>query len=368
MKLKIDSKELQSILSGCANIVDRKATMPILANILITAKANQLTLSATDLEVTAMVSGDAQIQEQGSITVNAKILSDIIRELPEGNVSLELKEGSRLEIIAGGSKMKIVGFSADEYPTLPGMGINASNKVSATKFLDMINKTLYAVSDDETSFNLTGVFLCSVDKQLRMVATDGHRIAVVNRDVEGLKLGEGVIIPKKGLSEIKKYLNDLADAEVGLAIKDGFLILNTNNAKFSVRLIDADYPDYQQVVPKSAESEATVHCQELSRALRRVSLLSVDRMKGVKLKFTKNKLEIKSSSPELGEAFEELTIVYSGDPVEVGFNANYIQDIITSLSDYENLNVYLNGSLGPGKFMADSDPDCYSVVMPMRIA
>ena len=237
MKVIIDKSKLHNILSHCAGIVDRKATMPILANILISAGKNSLTISATDLEVTAVISESAEVEETGSTTINAKIFSDIVRELPDGPVKIELASGERIVINAGGAKLKVNGVSADEYPNLPGIGISTSKSISSSQFLEMINKTLFAVSDDETSFNLTGVYFCNYENNLRMVATDGHRIAIISKEVAALNLPEGVIVPKKGLAEVRRYLSDLESAEVGISIDDGFMVVTSNNAKFSVRLI-----------------------------------------------------------------------------------------------------------------------------------
>lgn len=368
MKLVIDKKKLQSVLNYCSGIVDRRATMPILANLVLSTRNNRLTISASDLEVTAVASVAAEIEESGSTTVNAKIFNDIIRELPDGNIQIELSEAERLLIKAGGATLKVFAVSDEAYPTLPGIGINTVSKISATKFLDMINKTIFAVSNDETSQHLTGVCLANQGSNIRMVATDGHRISIVDRSISGLKIDNSVIIPKKGLIEVKKYLSELEDAEVGLAIKDGFLVISTDQVKFSIRLIDAEFPDYQQVVPKESISECLLEGNEFGRALKRVSLLATDQMKGVRLNFKPGKLEIKSSSPELGEAKESIKVDYQGDPVEIGFNSLYLQDLVNTLSDYENVKIKLNGALGPGMFLAEEDPQYFCVVMPMRLS
>ena len=371
MKISLEQSELQNALSTCLNVVEKKATMPILTNVLLTAKENCLTISATDLEITAVINVPAETSGSGATTVNAKIFGDIVRELPEGKVNLELADGERLSIKAGGANLKINGVSAEEFPSLPGIGINVTTSISATQFLDMINKTIYAASSDETCFNLTGVYFCKVEEAgqdcLRLVSTDGHRLAIITRPLGELKVEQGVIVPKKGLSEIRRFLADLADAEIGIGLQDGFLIIDTQDAKFSMRLIDGEFPDYQQVIPKETTSTAKVDSVLLSKALRRVSLLVTDKMKGVRLNFASNSLKISSSSPELGEADEEISIEYQGDPVEVGFNAVYLQDIAASLGEDQQLEIELSGSLGPGKLLAASDPGYYAVVMPMRL-
>lgn len=372
MKTLINKTDLIKALSICLNVVEKKATMPILTNILLSANSNKLSLSATDLEITAVINVAAKTVNQGSTTINAKIFNDIVRELPDGEISLELTSGQRLEINAGRSNLKINGVSADEYPALPGIGINVTNSISATQLLDMINKTIYSTSGDETCFNLTGVYFCSVkegnSEQLRLVATDGHRLSIITRPANGINIAKGVIVPKKGLSEIRRFLSELQDAEVGIGLKDGFLILDTQEAKFSMRLIDGEFPDYRQVVPKGSEAKAEVMSANLSQALRRVALLVTDKMKCVRLNFNKNEIKISSSSPELGEASEIIEAGYSGSNIDIGFNAQYLMDVAASVGENQQLVFELNGALGPAKVYAAADPSYYGIVMPMRLS
>lgn len=369
MKVKLNKNELQSIMAICSNIVDRKATMPILVNVVLSAKQSTFTISASDLEVTAIISIPAEVIKEGETTVNARMFFEVIKELPDGSLDLELTEGERIEIHSGGTNFKIIGASASEFPNLPGVGITANSSISATQFLDMISKTIYAVSTDETSFNMTGVHFSNHKdgKNLRMAATDGHRIAIVEREVSGVNVGDGAIVPRKGLSELKKYLSELNDAEIGIAFNDGFLIVNSNNAKFSIRLIDAEFPEYDHVIPKESTSVAVIDINKFGSAVRRASIFATDKMRGVKMCFDGDSLEIKSSSPELGEAREEMDIEYEGEKVEVGFNSVYVQDIVNSLCDFDKIKLELNGSLGPGKISNDNDPGYFSIIMPMRI-
>lgn len=372
MKTLINKSDLQRALNTCLNVVEKKATMQVLTNILLSANANKLCLSATDLEITAVINVAAKTINQGSIAVNAKILNDIVRELPEGELSLELTSGQRLEIKSGRSTLKINGVSADEYPSLPGIGINTSNSVSATQLLDMISKTIYSTSNDETCFNLTGVYFCSINEgssqMLRMVATDGHRLSIITRPVNGLNINKGVIVPKKGLSEIRRFLGELQDAEVGIGLKDGFLIIDTQEAKFSMRLIDGEFPDYRQVVPKGSEAKAEVMSATLAQALKRVALLVTDKMKCVRINFSKNEIRISSSSPELGEAYESIEATYSGSSIDIGFNAQYLMDVAASVGENQQLVFELNGALGPAKVYSSADPGYYGIVMPMRLS
>lgn len=377
MDLTISKSELSKALFVTESIVEKRTTMPILSNVLLTASDGKLKISATDLEVTALATASAKIRTPGSITVNAKVFSDIVRELPDSDVGLKLGEGDRLEVVSKGSRLKMVGVSAEEFPSLPGVSFEARSKISSKQLLEMINKTVYAVSYDETRFNLNGVcFELVADgkakgkkgpRSLRFVATDGHRLAMITRPVEDLDFEERVIVPRKGLSEIRKLITTDDDVQVGIDIRDGFLLLETAVAKVSMRLIDGEFPDYNQVLPKQPGVVVTLNIDDFAQALRRVALMVSDKGKCVRLDFNGHALRISSSSPELGEAVEELEIKYSGKPLSVGFNAKYILDIAASLGEAQKINLELNGELGPGKFFAEGDESYIGIVMPMRL-
>ncbi len=377
MDLSISKAELSKALFITESIVEKRTTMPILSNVLLSAADGKLKISATDLEVTALATVPAKVKASGSITVNAKVFADIVRELPDSEVTLKLGEADRLEVVSKGSRLKMVGVSAEEFPSLPGVSFEARCKISSYQLLEMINKTVYAVSLDETRFNLNGVCFELIGdgkgkgkkgaKALRFVATDGHRLAMITRPIDDLDFEERVIVPRKGLSEIRKLISGDEDIQVGIDVRDGFLILETAAAKVSMRLIDGEFPDYNQVLPKQAGTIVTLEIGEFSQALRRVALMVSDKGKCVRMDFASNTLRISSSSPELGEAIEELHVKYSGKPLSVGFNAKYILDIAASIEEGRKLNLELNGELGPGKFFAEGDDSYIGIVMPMRL-
>jgi DNA polymerase III subunit beta len=371
MQLLVDRSELQRVLAITQNIVEKKTTMPVLANVLLKATSASLQVSATDLEITAVTTAKATVEEEGALTVNAKVLHDIVRELNDATVRIHQLEGNRLEISSGGSKLKINGVSAEEFPGLPGMSIKPSVKLAARELQLMINKTLYAVSLDETWFNLNGVCFEKVEEEgeelLRLVATDGHRLATVTRTLKNLHLPQPVIVPRKGLLEIRKILDNNLDDYVEIDISEGFFVLQTSDTKVSMRLIDGEFPDYKLVIPKSSECRALVPVVPFIQALRRVSLLVTDKAKCVTLDFAPTQLKISSSSPELGEAVEDLPIDFNGEDLSMGFNAKYLLDIASTLESSDSLVIELNGPLGAGKFYPQNDESAVSVVMPMRL-
>ena len=373
MELIVTKERLNWALGVTQSMVAKKTTMPILANVLLSVSDGELRVSASDLELTAVVKIPATVKGKGSTTVNSKVFSEIVRELPDGEVSLKLTEGERLEIVSGKSKLRINGVSAEEYPALPGMSLSTTARVSGAALAEMISKTIYAVSTDETRFNLSGVCFEMVDgenkgsKLLRGVATDGHRLAAITRSVEGLSLNASVIAPRRGLSELRRLLEAHGDKEVGLSISEGFFAAEVDNAKITMRLIDAEFPDCGQVIPKKRGKKALISTTQLVPALRRVSLMVSDRGKGVRFDLSPSTLKISSQSPELGEASEEISIQYEGESASIGFNATYLLDVATSLEGHATIVLEHQGELGPSKLYSESDESYFGIVMPMRL-
>lgn len=381
MDVTISKSDLSKALFLSQSVVERRTGMPILANILLGAADGKLRVSASDLEITTISAAPAKVVSKGSTTVNARVFNEIVKELPDGEVRLRLAQGERIEILAKNSKWKVIGVNADEYPSLPGIGFEVKSKIPAKQLLEMITHTVYAVSQDEMRFNLSGVCFEMVptidnakggkikkgERLLRLVATDGHRLSMVTRPVDGLSFDGTIIVPRKGLVEVRKILDAEGDREVGIAVIDGFLIVEGSDAKISVRLIDGEFPDYHQVLPKTEGEKFSMRSGELSQALRRVALMVTDKGKCVRFDLAKGSLKISSSSPELGEASEELAVGYSGGPLSVGFNARYMLDITSSLHEDQALMIELNGELGPGKFFPESDESYVAIVMPMRL-
>lgn len=373
MKATLPKSELLSGIQLVQTAAEKKSTMPILANVLITASEGHISIASTDLEITSTATLPASVKARGSTTINARIFLDIVKELPEGEVSLVLGENERLEILCQRSRFKMNGVSSEEYPGLPGMSLQASGKVLAKELSYMIDKTLYAVSADETRFNLSGVCFEAIegdkksDKSLRLVATDGHRLSLITRPFQGLKLKDRVIVPRRGLVELKKLLDTVGDIQVGLVIEEGFLVVESPKYRLAVRLIEGEFPDYTQVIPQGKGALAQIEAQPLTQALRRAVLLATDKTKCIKLDFSAETLKISSSSPELGEAREELPVHYNGKDISVGFNARYLLDFLNSLNETKEITIELHGELGPGRLFTEDDEGYLAIIMPMRL-
>ncbi len=343
--------------------------MPILANVLIEARKGEVRLTATDLEVGVRGLVASEVVKEGTVTINAKKLYEIIREVPEEQISLKRLENDWVEIRGGKSIFKIVGMDAKEFPQFPkfdnGKGLST---VPASLIREMIERTIFSVSTDETRYSLNGVFVEQGDgSNIRMVATDGHRLAFEERAVGSLGLGKGVIVPRKGLSELKKLLESGDAGVVSLGFKENLGLVAKDNIELFMRLIDGDFPDYTKVIPKGNVNIATLDHDELLQALRRVSILSNERYKGIRMGFSEGKLAISANNPDLGEALEEVDAEYHGKPISIGFNARYFIDVLGVLKNEGEITIELKDELSPSVIRKNGLDGYLYVLMPMRL-
>ena len=370
MNFSITKEKFAHLLYLTHSIVERRNTMPILANVKLSAENGKLSIAATDLEVSLLGEAEANVKTPGNTTVDAKVLYDIVREAPADTITLNLAKGQRLEIQSGQSKFKINGTSADEFPSLSGTAISKPISIDASMFYEMFDKTAFAVSTDETRYNINGVLVETVaesgpQKAIRFVATDGHRLALIDRPAEGFALGESVIIPRKGIQEIKKVLEGNEGA-AKVEVANGFFTVHSGDVTLGVRLVDGQFPDYRQVIPNETKTEVQVSRTEFLAAVRRVSLVTTDKNKAVRFRVADSTVTISSSSPEYGEASDSIAVTMTGDDVEIGFSARYIVDLLNAMSDSETVTIKLNGDLGPGMFQASGTEGYTCIVMPMR--
>ena len=369
MELTIRVPELVKALQRVQSIVEKKTTMPILANALLRSTSkDQITVSATDLEIGLVASYEAKVTKPGALTLGAKALYDIVRSLPEELVTLKQAANQWVEISCGKVKYRVVGMAADNFPSLPSFAEVPFFSVEPKVMKEMIDRTLYAVSTDETRYNLTGVYFEPVvaAQALRMVATDGHRLALVERPMaEPPSMKAGVIIPRKGLSELRKLLDDGADPG-RLGFVDNSAVFAKGPLTLTMRLVDGRFPDYQQVIPSGFTRKVILRRQPLQDALKRTSLLSADKGQGVRLELAPGTLSLSSNNPDLGEAREDLDVEFDGEPLKIGFNFRYLLDILSTVHD-EQIELQLTDELSPGVLVGGNTPGDRAVVMPMRI-
>lgn len=368
MEIKVKREDFLKALSFTQNVAERKTTMPILANVLLDAGGKKVTVNATDLEVGILIDCPAEVLAPGRITVLSRSLFDIIKELPDSLVHIEVLNNNWLKIKCGRSDFKIVGMSAEEFPIIKMKDGGEVYTESGDDLLEMIAKSSFAMSTDETRYNLNGVCLQEAKNEgvLRMVATDGHRLVVVERKIKSKwNLGKGAIIPKKGVLELKKLL-EAYEGDFSFRMDDKNLAVEKEGAQLIIRLIDGQFPPYEQVIPKDCNRVAVVDKAEFGRALRRVALMANDRTKGVKVSLSPGHLEVSTSNPDFGEAKEDLEVSYKGETFSVGFNARYFMDVLGVLQD-EKAVLELKDDVSPCLIRSECDKGLTNVIMPMRI-
>ncbi len=373
MKISLPKSELQRGLSRIQSIVEKRNTMPILANVLLDASGGEegtLEFAATDLEVGIRSVHSAEVETPGRVTASAKKLYEIVRELPDEPVHIEVTSDAYLSIRCARADFTLAGNSAEEYPTLPTASPGSVATVQAVVLGQMIERTMYAASVDETRYNLNGVFVERVPEteKLRMVATDGHRLAYVDRalDVDLGGLESGVIIPRKGLAELKKLVDEEDADEVEIGFEGNSALVRKRGVTLVMRLIEGEFPNYRQVIPKQQGRQLVLPSEVLVQALRRVALLSSERSRAVKLELSSGLLKLSSNNPDLGEAHEELDIDYDGEELEIAFNARYLTDCLTVMGAKE-VRLGIQDGLSPAQLVPTDDEDSLAVVMPMRV-
>jgi DNA polymerase-3 subunit beta len=367
MEFKIRKDEFLRGLYLAHGIADRKSTLPILANVLLrTEGKDKIICGATDLNVTTIVSLSAKVEKEGGLTVAARQLYEIVKGLPADEVSVRRTEQNWAEIRSGKVEFKVVGMSDRDYPKLPAIAEAETSKVETAVLRDMIAKTIFSVSMDETRQHLAGVLFESDGAIARMVSTDGHRLSKVSRPLPGgPKLASGVLIPRKGMTELRRAI-ETREAPSAIGVHDGNFVLKADDVGLSVKLIDGQFPPYDQVIPKDNDRAFVVSRLALLDALRRVSLMSSDKTSGVRLIVEKGKLRIESDNPDLGAAKEEIDVPYKGAPVQIGFNARYFLDLLAEIETPE-VRVELSGELDPAVVRPADGSDYVCVVMPMRL-
>jgi len=366
MHLKISRTTLFNQIQRCQNIVEKRNTNPILANIHFDAQGQSLKLTATDLQSTFSSTQDAEVIQAGAFTVEAKKIFEIVRELnPETPIELSM-DGNFLVILSGGVKFKLATKPADEFPSEPSDETDLSIDIKAAELVRMISSTSFAMSNDETRKYLTGsLFEVSSAHGIRIVTTDGHRMALSEFSLAGQTEATECIVPKKAVMEIKR-LAESAEDDITLYLGKQQVRVEIDQQRFTSKVIDAKYPVYEDVIPKNNQYVATVDKNQLDQALRRSMVVANDFTHDVKLSFTTNKLSIVAHNTEQEQAEESMAIDYDGLEVEVGFNAKYMRDVLSAIQS-STVRVQLKDSLSPALLLEADHERSRHVLMPMRI-
>jgi DNA polymerase-3 subunit beta len=373
MEFRIDKEVFLKSLQKIQGIVEKRTSMPILSNVLLEATDSALHVTATDLEVGMKSVYPAEIVQPGKITIGAKKLYEIVKELPNQVIVFSTKDNDWAEIQCGKVHFNIVGLSPDEYPFFPAVNEESLFEIESSLLKAMIEKTSYAICNDDTKYNLNGLFTkveISADgsQVLKMVATDGHRLSIANGALKGNagpELLKGVILPKKGIYELKK-ITDEDSGTLLFGFMDNSAVIKRGDSYMVMRLVDGEFPDYNRVIPTANDRTVIVNKEDFTHSIRRMAILSSEKFKGIMLEISATNIKISSSNPELGDAMEEIDVIYGGDPLAVRFNARYLLDVL-AVTDTERIEMKFRDELSPSIIVPEKADSFLAVIMPMRL-
>jgi DNA polymerase-3 subunit beta len=369
MEFSVTKSALLNELTTTQGVVERKTTIPILSNLLLEAKGGRLTITATDLELSVCTSCDAKVKKEGAGTIPAKKLLELVRLLPEGEIKFKLLDNHWVEIISDRKKYKLVGMAKENFPALPVMP-HTLVSIPATVLENLIRKTKFAISMEESRYTLNGGLLILKPDTLAMVATDGHRLALAETDhkLAGLNGEVRVLIPKKAMDEVEKLSTADSDGEMEFAKDESHLFFQVGQRLLISRILTGQFPNYEAVLPRENNKTVALDRAELGDAVRRVAQLADQRSHAVKFSVSQEGVEISASSPEYGEAKETIEKEYKGEPIAIGFNSAYMLDFLGAAAEGPiSIELKDEQSAGQMRPLADDKYRYRYVIMPMRI-
>ena len=367
MRLSIERNALLKALGHVQNVVERRNTIPILSNVLMSAEDGQLSLVATDLDIEVSEAAEADVSAPGQVTAPAHTLYDIARKLPDGSqVMLQINSEDRLDVDAGRSHFTLPLLPSGDFPKMTADGFTHEFSIPAGDLARLIDKTRFAISTEETRYYLNGIYVHAYDKMLRAVATDGHRLALaegpVPKGAEGLP---GVIIPRKTVGEIRRLIDGM-DGDIQVSVSEAKIRFQMGGAVMTSKLIDGTFPDYERVIPKGNTKELTIDNQVFKGAVDRVSTISVEKSRSVKLSLAEHNLSLTVNNPESGNANEDLPVDYDAEPLDIGFNAKYLLDVASQIEG-RDATFFLESPASPALVKDPEDENSLFVLMPLRV-
>jgi DNA polymerase-3 subunit beta len=377
MKITIERAALLKALGHIQSVVERRNTIPILSNVLLDASASKsaggkLALTATDMDVAFVETVSAEVAKAGATTVQAHTLYEIVRKLPEGSqIGLEWDAGKgQVALRAGRSTFALAALPADDFPKMAAGELPHKFELGADALRQLIDKTRFAISTEETRYYLNGIFLHATAsagvKVLRAVATDGHRLARIEMALPaGAENIPGVILPRKTVMEVRKLIEE-AQGAVEVSLSDTRVRFAFSDAVLTSKLIDGAFPDYERVIPSGNDKTMEVACRDFAAAVDRVATISTEKSRAVKMALTKGTLALSANSAEAGSANEEIEVAYQGSAIEIGFNARYLLDIAEQIEG-ENATFRMADAASPTVVTDSADQSALYVLMPMRV-
>jgi DNA polymerase III subunit beta len=372
MKVSIERSALLKAMSQAQSVVERRNTIPILANVLIEAEGATVSFRATDLDIEVVDKTPAMVERAGATTVGAHTLHEIVRKLPDGAMIELIDDGAsgRLEVNAGRSNFSLATLPKEDFPVMASSEYECNFTANSAVLRRLFDKSKFAISTEETRYYLNGVYMHAADgdggQKLRCVATDGHRLARIDADLPAGADGlPGVIVPRKTVGELRKLLDD-DDADIAVSVSETKIRFATPEITLTSKVIDGSFPDYTRVIPQGNTRRLEVDAAEFAKAVDRVSTVSSERSRAVKLSLDEDRLVLSVNAPDAGAAEEELAVAYNDERLEIGFNAKYLLEIAGQV-DRENAVFMFNSSGDPTLMREGNDESAVYVVMPMRV-
>ncbi|HMF90534.1 MAG TPA: DNA polymerase III subunit beta [Candidatus Angelobacter sp.] len=372
MEITVSKSDLLKELTATQGVVERKTTIPILSNFLFEAGGDRLAITATDLDLSLRTAAPAKVKKEGSCTVPARKLYDYVKLLGEGDISIKLLENHWVHIRSGRSNTKMVGMARANFPALPVFPAESAIQIPAAVLKNLIAKTIFAISNEESRYTLNGALLVLKPESLTMVATDGHRLAHIEHGNSKLAVsGEmRVLVPKKAMAELSTLLSVSDAPTIDFAKDESTLFFRVGGRLLTSRQLTGQFPNYEAVLPRDNNKSVTVHCDELSAAIQRVAQFADERSNAIRMRLEKNELKVSSSNTETGESEDSIETSYTGDAMAIGFNSQYLLEFLKVVGTgdvrFEFKDAQSAGQLRPDE-ASDSEYKYRYIVMPMRI-
>ena len=371
MEIKVEREPFYKMVSKVQGVIEKRSNMPILSTVLINTIDSQIVLTATDLQISIKKFLEAEIISSGSITISGKKLFDILKESKSKDIYIKEIENNWILIEDESTNYQLAGMPPDQFPAVGEYKDIETISVDGDILNEMIKKTIFSVSMEDTGYKLSGVYIEKIREEereaLRMVSTDGHRLSLIDKEMEGiekLSLDQGILIPKKGMSEIQKLVSEGGIFEFGIQ-KNACLVKGTDTILY-IRLLDAKFPDYKKVIPKKIRYQVSVKRDTLLEGMKKMLILASEANKGVKMVIEDNILELISINPELGKAREEIQVKYQDSKIDMGYNAKYFIDVLQAMES-EVIEIGFIDDLHPCVITGEEDMGFLALIMPMRI-
>jgi DNA polymerase III subunit beta len=365
MKLSASRENLLAPLQSVMGVVERRQTMPVLANVLLSARNDRLSVTGTDLEVELVAASAVSVQQAGEITVPGRKLLDIVRTLPEKATVTVTRDAEKIVLRAGRSRFTLSTLPASEFPVIDDINAGQVLRLTRSAGRRLIDKTHFSMAQQDVRYYLNGTLLETEGKKLRAVATDGHRLALAETELtEAVKGGQQVILPRKGVLELQRIL--VGEGDLELTIGSNHIRAQIGDIRFTSKLIDGKFPEYGRVVPAKPSRIMTGGRDALRQALQRTSILSNEKYRGVRLTFAPNLLTVQAHNPEQEEAEDQVEVSFEGEEVEIGFNVTYLLEALAAI-DADTVEVGLTDANSSCLIRTPGDSSVKFVVMPMRL-